>query len=111
MLEIQRNNKVLMEKLIDISKGKQSILSAAQSKHSVKSMHKDKKIQKQGDIERENIKLMMRIVKQKPQISRSKLNVDYEGKLKYKAMISKTNRATLEKAYMQLLDLERQRRI
>jgi hypothetical protein len=96
MLEIQRNNKVLMEKLIDISKGKQSILSA--NMHQVKSMNNKKRSKNMETIDEENMKLMMRIIKQKPKMTVKDMNSEYECKRKYISMISKSNRATLQVA-------------
>jgi hypothetical protein len=94
MLEIQRNNKVLMEKLIDISKGKQSILAA--NLHQVKSMNNKKRTKNMETIDEENMKLMMRIIKQKPKMTVKDMNNEYECKRKYISMISKSNRATLQ---------------
>ena len=99
MLDIQRTNKVLMEKLIDISKGKQSNVASSKSAHPIKSMNSNKRKKAMKNIDQENIKLMMRIIKQKSQISIKDMQGDYETKQKYMARISKASRATLEKTY------------
>ena len=92
MLEIQRNNKVLMEKLIDISKGKLSALTPT-NHHLIKSMNSKKRTKTIEGIDDENLKMMMRIIKQKPQMSVKEMKSEYEAKKRSVTMISKSTKA------------------
>jgi hypothetical protein len=103
MSEIKRTNQVLLERLLDISKGKNVSVgrhnevspSQVSAPRSLNYINKRKEADR---IDRENQKIMERIIKQGPNYQSRKLEQEYmETTLRFKRMKQKAMAVSVEK--------------
>ena len=91
-----------MHKMVDISKGKRSVLNTARANFQIsplidyRSMHYKDSIRQQIAKQKERIR---KVKSQLSSIAKVKLNADYNIILKYRTMISKSSRSTIDKLY------------
>ena len=100
--EIRRHNQILLDKLVDISKGRQYYYLALywrRPNHSVgapkkrehpKSLNYYSKKREAERIDLENQKIMQRIVKQGPIVAKSRLDEEFKTNSRYKKNIQRS---------------------
>jgi hypothetical protein len=88
--------------MIDISKGKRSVLNTARANTQIsplidyRTLHYKDSIRQQAQRQKERIK---NVKSQISSIAKSKMNADFNIILKYRTMISKSSRSTIDKLY------------
>ena len=96
---INRENKILLDKLVEISNGKFSSVTKAKKKktkkavQSKKSLNYEKRKKEFERIERENMAIAQRLYNKESSISKKKMDKDYHTHKKYKKQIQKLEAA------------------
>ncbi|CDW76589.1 UNKNOWN [Stylonychia lemnae] len=98
--EIKRSNQILLEKLLDISKGKRCEVKQENLQLTLpqqKSLNYQVKKKEAERIDTENQKIMERIVNQNPSLSSKKMHQDYQETKKYKKLKEQKKVLNVEK--------------
>lgn len=99
--EIKRSNQVLLERLMDISKGKGCAVkqeNLAQTLQAPRSLNYILKRREAERIDKENDKIMRRIIRQGPTVQSKKFEQEYKDTtLRFKKMKQKTLAISVEK--------------
>lgn len=100
--EINRENKILLDKLVEISNGKFSSVGKATKKkkkniQTKKSLNYEKRKKEFERIERENMAIAQRLYNKESSISKKKMDKDYDTHKKYRKQIQKLEGQTKRK--------------
>ncbi|CAI2372294.1 unnamed protein product [Moneuplotes crassus] len=115
--EINRENKILLDKLVEISNGKFSSVSkpvkkAKKAKKAVqtkKSLNYEKRRKEFERIERENMAIAQRLYNKESSISKKKMDKDFNTNEKYKKQIQKLKAANAKKKKAKKTEAEEQK--